>query len=202
MLDQQLRDLKEATLKPLTAFLKDVHPTTITLMGGIIGVVAGVVVMVGCSGAGLAFWLMNRVLDGLDGTLARQTDRQSDLGAYLDILIDHLIYAFIPVALMLANPAWETALALLFMLSTFYINAASWMYLSSLLEKRNLGAKRRHEKTSVTMPPGLIEGTETIIFYTLFFIFPAYLTALFSIFALLILYTIGQRIAWSLRFLD
>jgi hypothetical protein len=34
-----------------------------------------------------------------------------------------------------------------------------------------LQAKAKNEKTTVTMPPALIEGTETVIFFTLFILY-------------------------------
>jgi hypothetical protein len=83
------------------------------------------------------------------------------------------------------------------MLGSFYINAASYMVLAAILEKRNLGAQTRGEYTTITMPGGLIEGTETVIFYTLFFMFPQHLTVLFIIMAVLVGFTIGQRVYWA-----
>ncbi|MGB1289071.1 MAG: CDP-alcohol phosphatidyltransferase family protein [Aggregatilineales bacterium] len=203
MLDHVMRRFKEDLLQPVVWLAGDrIHPTAITLMGAGAGVAAGGAILSGNIPAALLLWGTNRVLDGLDGTIARLYDKQSDFGAYLDTLLDHLIYAWLPVTLVLTFPTWETMLALLFMLSTFYINGASWMYLSSLLEKRNLGAKRRHEMTSVTMPAGLVEGTETVIFYTLFIVCHMHLTILFTLFGMLTLYTVLQRLWWAVRFLD
>jgi phosphatidylglycerophosphate synthase len=113
----------------------------------------------------LALWLFNRLLDGLDGLIARRSRRSSDAGGYLDIMLDFMIYAALPLAMAWAEPAlaWPTAV----LLGVFYINSASWMYLSALLEKRGAGAEARGEATSVSMPRGLVEGSETIVFYTL-----------------------------------
>jgi hypothetical protein len=49
------------------------------------------------------------------------------------------------------------------------------------------------------MPPGLIEGAETIAFYTLFFLLPGYTAWLFCVMALLVFFTAGQRIWWAWR---
>jgi hypothetical protein len=72
------------------------------------------------------------------------------------------------------------------------------MYLAAMLEKRNAGAASRGETTSVTMPAGLIEGAETIVFYTLFLLFPNALVLLFSLMATLVLVTASQRVGWAL----
>jgi phosphatidylglycerophosphate synthase len=147
----------------------------------------------------LVLWALNRVLDGLDGTLARLTGQQSDLGAYLDIVLDHLIYAAVPLGLALAAGTPAAFLALSLLLSSFYINGASWMYLAALLEKRQAGAAAQGELTTVTMPSGLIEGAETVVFYTLFLLLPGAIVPLFVIMAVLVFVTAGQRVAWAIR---
>jgi phosphatidylglycerophosphate synthase len=142
---------------------------------------------------------MGRILDGLDGTLARITGQQSDLGAYLDIVLDHVVYVAVPLGLALAagTPAASMALALL--LASFYINGASWMYLAALLEKRSAGAAARGELTTVTMPSGLVEGAETVVLYSLFLLMPGALVPLFWLMAGLVLLTAGQRVVWATR---
>jgi hypothetical protein len=54
--------------------------------------------------AGLALLLASRLCDGLDGALARLT-RPTDRGAFLDITLDFLFYASVPLAFALADPA-------------------------------------------------------------------------------------------------
>jgi hypothetical protein len=53
--------------------------------------------------------------------------------------------------------------------------------------------------TSIEMPAGLIEGAETIAFYTLFYLLPSYVGYLFVIFGALVLFTAGQRVWWAAR---
>lgn len=196
--DKQLREVKERVLDPGAEWLGQyVSPMQVTLAGGVVGVIAGAVTLQAAYGLGLALWLVNRVLDGLDGTIARKTNQQSDLGGYVDILIDHVVYASVPIFLAISVNRVEVYIALALMLMAFYTNAAGWAVLSSILEKRNLGAKAHSEKTTVSMPTGLIEGTETIIGYILFFLFPAYLEWLFLVMAVLVGLTIIQRLMWA-----
>lgn len=75
------------------------------------------------------------------------------------------------------------------------------MWLAAVLEQRNLGARTTGESTSVTMPGGLIAGTETMLFYTLFFLFPKHLAALFATMAALVIVTAAQRVVWAARHL-
>ena len=86
----------------------------------------------------------------------------------------------------------------------FYVNGASWMYLSALIEKRRAARSTpevdaQSAVTSIVMPTGLIEGTETVVFYTLFLLFPGLYPLLFTIMAAATLVGVVQRIAWARR---
>jgi len=202
MFDDFFRDRKERLQEPLALKFSGVHPTTITLLALLCGIVSGLLLVQCYYGYGLLFWGLNRFLDGFDGTVARVHGKQSDLGGYLDILADFAVYAWLPIALVLGVPslpkghAVTNYLALAFMLASFYLNAASWMFLSSILEKR------QHQKdkcTTINMPAGLIAGTETILFYCLFILLPQYLSLLYTIMGILVLLTVGQRLLWAIK---
>lgn len=92
---------------------------------------------------GFLGWFLNRLFDGLDGSLAREQDAASDFGGYLDIVLDFAVYAAIPLGLALGQPAAANFVALALLLASFYVNAASWIYLAALLEKRQQGQWRR-----------------------------------------------------------
>lgn len=203
MLDKQMRHVKERVMNPIAGWVgTNVSPTEVTIVGGVIGVITAVVAWQGLYFAGLVLWIVNRVFDGLDGTLARMFDKQSDFGGYLDIIVDNLIYAIIPMGLALSTGEPIVYIALLFLLLTFYVNSASWMILSSILEKRNRGASAEGEMTTITMVDGLMEGTETIAFFVLFFILPQFMAALFVIMGILVVVTILQRLYWAYNVLD
>jgi len=197
MMDKALRIPKERVLQPLTKPLAHVSPTTLTFIGLGVGLAAAVAAAFTQPYLALSLWIVNRIIDGLDGELARATQTQSDLGGYLDLMVDLTIYAAIPVGLTIAQVSFGNWLALAVLLSVFYINAGSWMLLSALLEKRKQGATANAERTSITMPTGIIEGTETVIFYSLFLIFPNYLSILFWALSVLVVLTIIQRLLWA-----
>lgn len=204
MLDPLIRSAKDSALRPLAAAIGTrAHPTTITMLSFLAGCGCALLLLSGMYAPALVAWLLSRVLDGLDGTLARLTGRQSDLGGYLDILLDFFVYALIPIALVagLPSPGASAHLALALLLGTFFVNSASWMYLAALAEKRGGGAAARGEQTSVTMPTGLIEGTETVLFYSLFILLPVYLVPLFGAMAALVLVTTLQRVGWAVHHL-
>lgn len=201
MFDDALRPIKDRFLVPVSRSVGlQVSPTAMTLLSLATGLVSAALLLQQRYGSALAAWLVSRLLDGLDGTIARVHARQSDFGAYLDILCDFVVYLAVPIALVLGRGATtSTLLALVFLLASFYLNAASWMYLAAILEKRRVGASVRGEQTSVSMPDGLIGGSETIAFYSAFILLPQHLVALYGLMAALVVFTAAQRLVWAWR---
>jgi phosphatidylglycerophosphate synthase len=203
VLDEVLRPLKERVLMRAAIVVgRSIPPMVVTVAAFVFGLGAAVAAARGANGTGLALWLANRVLDGFDGTLARAQGAQSDIGGYVDIVLDFVIYAAVPLGLVLgAAPPERATLAVsaLVMLASFYVNAASWMYLAAILERRGAGAAARGELTTITMPRGLVGGTETVVFYALFLALPRTLVPLFILMTALVLVTVMQRLVWAVR---
>jgi phosphatidylglycerophosphate synthase len=200
MFDTPLRQFKDRVGAPLARRLSRVHPITISLIGLIVALLAAWSAYRQIYPAAFALWIFNRVLDGLDGLIARLHNKQSDFGGYVDILTDYIAYAALPIGLVAGSPSSERFLALAFMLASFYVNTASWMYLAAILEKR--AAHSPETQTTIVMPAGLIGGFETIIAYFVFLLFPAHITILFSIFSALVFVTIFQRFIWAQKNVD
>jgi phosphatidylglycerophosphate synthase len=202
MLDRVLRGPKDRMLRPLVRRIgPHANPTALTVLGFTAGLAAAAALWVGALGVSLSLWVFNRLLDGIDGAVAREASRTSDLGGYVDILLDMVIYALIPVAAAVAAPEQPGLwLALAFLLGSFYVNAGSWMYLSAILEKR--GTTGAHDRaTSVEFPSGLVEGTETMVLFTLIILFPPHLATLYWVGAGLVMLTAAQRLLWAMRHL-
>lgn len=199
MLDHHLRRYKDIVLLPLAARLQSLSPNLITVLAALIGIAAALAAALGAYPIALALWLANRVADGLDGMVARYTGRQSDFGGYLDIILDFVVYGAIPIGLYFGSPTQEIGVGVILLLGSFYVNAVSWLYLSAILEKRQAGAAAQGELTAVTMPSGLIGGTETILFYTAFLLWPAHLVWLLTAMSALVVLTIVQRVTWAAR---
>jgi len=201
MFDRRLRALKDRLFTPLAqAIGPRVSPNAITWVACAVGMGSALAALAGHQLAGLGLWLTNRALDGLDGTQARVHDRGSRFGAYLDVVLDFAVYAAIPLAMAVAGGPAVT-LASAFLLASFYVNAASWIYLAALLEQRGEGAAARREVTAVTMPPGFIAGTETVVFYSLFFLLPQQRAWLFGVMGVAVLANVGVRLLWAHRHL-
>ncbi len=203
MFDDLLRELKDRLLAPPARALGSAcPPAAVSLVALAVGILAVWLAAERSYRWALAAWLLNRVLDGLDGTLARVQGRGSDLGGYLDILCDFAVYALLPIGLVIGAPAADSWRALAFLLASFYLNAASWMYLAAVLERRGQRAAAAGKLTAVAMPAGLVAGTETIVFYALFLLFPAQLGPLFFTMAVLVFAGAAQRAVWAGRVLS
>jgi phosphatidylglycerophosphate synthase len=197
MFDSSLRQVKDQLATPIAMRLGKVSPVTVTWIAFVVGLGSALLVARGNYLWAVLFWSANRALDGLDGLLARLHDQQSDFGGYLDTVLDHVIYATVPIGLVMSAPSDERYLALAFMLTSYYVNGASWMYLAGIIEKR-----RVHDddtQTTILMPPGLIGGAETILAYYIFLFFPSRMAILFVIFGSLVFLTIIQRLIWARR---
>ncbi|MFN8108553.1 MAG: CDP-alcohol phosphatidyltransferase family protein [Thermoleophilia bacterium] len=194
MTDAILRRHKEVVLTPV-ARLTPLPPAAITLAGLVPGVGAALAAAAGRPWLAVTLWLVNRLLDGLDGTVARVTGRQTDLGAYLDIVADFVVYAAVPIGIAAHagdRGAWVAAAVLL---GTFYVNAISWSFLSALMERRRI----ERGLTSVAMPAGLIEGAETVVLFAVMLTLPAWARVLMWGMAGAVVLTTVQRVTWALR---
>lgn len=203
MFDPQLRPLKDRLLDPLARRLPGVSPLALTVVGLAVGLGAALAGWHGRFGLGFGLWVFNRILDGLDGAVARMHAKSSDLGGYLDLLADFVVYAAVPVALALRPGAPPELLPVgLVLVATFYVNTVSWMVPAALLEKRGQGVSARGGPTSVTIPEGLVSGGETVVFYGLFFLLPTHQVTLFGLMAGLTAVTVLQRLVWGFRVFD
>lgn len=200
MFDQFLRLLKERWFAPIARLIGPrVSPVTISLVAFVCGIGAAIAAFAGRDYLALVAWLMNRTLDGLDGTQARVHGQQSAFGGYLDIMLDTIVYSAIPSALAIGAMSAPLLTAAVFLLATFFVNTASWMYLAAVLEQRQAGAHAQGELTTVTMPPGVIAGAETVILFTLFLALPGWRVVLFWTMAALVCVNIVQRLWWAKR---
>lgn len=200
MFDDVLRRLKDRLLAPMARLLgAHVAPNTVTLIAFVVGMAAAYAAAQSRIGWSVGLWLANRVLDGFDGTQARVHALQSDFGGYLDIMLDFTVYAAVPLALIIAEPRLAMVGAVL--QATFFVNAASWMYLSAVLERRNAGAATTGELTTVTMPPGVVAGAETMVLFTLMLAWPAARSTLFWTMSALVGVNVVQRLWWARRHL-
>ena len=192
MFDAQLRPLIDRLLNPIGRGLVMLGVTAnqVTMIGAAFGLIAA-----GCVAAGLfypALWFViaNRVIDGLDGAVARAS-RSSDFGGYLDIVSDFIFYSAIPMAFAVARP--ETALAAAFLIFSFIGTATSFLGFAILAEKHQVTTQIRGKKAFYYLG-GLTEGTETILLFLAMLVWPDYFSLMAIIFGILCWVTTGTRI--------
>lgn len=172
-----------------------VSADALTLLGLGAGLAASLAIGLRLDALALGLFLFNRLLDGLDGAVAKAT-RRTDRGGFLDIVFDFVIYGAVPLAFALREPASSAvpAAALLF---SFYVNGASFLAFAAVAAKRGLGGGTRGIK-SIHYTAGFMEGTETILFFALMIAMPPWFPILAYAFAGLTLMSALARVtlAW------
>lgn len=199
MLDGLMRGVIDAPLNRSGRWLasRGASPEVVTLAGLALGLVAAGLIWAGWSGLWVALVLLSsRVADGLDGAVARARGK-SDFGGYLDIVCDFTFYGAIPLSFVLADPANNGA-AGAFLLAAFYVNGATFLGYAILAEKRGMETRSRGEK-SLYFTAGLLEGTETILFFLLIVLAPGLFVPAAWIFGALCLVTASARMALAVR---
>ncbi len=191
------RALNALLLRPLTRLARTlqhagVQADHLTLAGFAVGMLAAPLIATGHSGWALLPMAVNRLADGLDGTLARLT-QPTDRGAFLDIALDFLFYASIPLAFALADPA-TNALAAAVLLFAFMGTASSFLAFAVLAAKRGLASTAYPQKGFYYLG-GLTEATETLTVFTLMCLVPHWFAPLALGFAALCALTTATRIA-------
>lgn len=169
----------------------------ITIAGFAVGMASAVTIALGHPVAGLVLMLCSRLADGLDGAVARQT-RPTDRGAFLDISLDFLFYASIPLAFALLDPA-ANALAAAVLLAAFIGTGSSFLAFAAMAGKRGL-ASAAYPKKGLYYLGGLTEATETLVCFVLMCLWPQHFAALALGFAALCALTIATRLwaGWTL----
>lgn len=198
MIEGPMRILKGRLFKPFAVRIgRCVGPMPITLLALAFGIASAAAAALGATGTALLLWLCNRITDGLDGEVARARGEASDFGGYVDMMSDVVVYATIPLAVAYAQNDPRVTGAVLIMLAAFYTNITSWTFLSAVLEKRR--TQSGTHSTTIEMPAGLIEGTETIVIYGLLLGFPMLAVETALVAAAAGIFSAGQRIVWAAR---
>jgi phosphatidylglycerophosphate synthase len=147
----------------------------VTLAGLGLGLASALMIVLGLDGAALILFGLNRLLDGLDGAIARST-RRTDRGGFLDIVLDFAVYGAIPLAFALRDPD-ALALPAAVLLFAFYVNGASFLAFAAVAAKRGMSSEVRGIK-SIYFTAGFMEGTETILFFAAMILLPGHFPVL------------------------
>jgi phosphatidylglycerophosphate synthase len=195
MFDSRVRSLTRPLVDVASKRLAHwgVRAGPLTAIGWVCGMLACVAVGFRLWVPALIGWLLNRVLDGLDGAVARQS-KPTDVGGFLDLMADFSVYAGFVVALALAIPS--ARLASVVLLFTYYLSGTAFLAASGLLDRRAVPGR---DERSIRFVGGLAEGLETVTAYTLILIVPSWAAKVEWLFASMVLVTAVQRVLWARR---
>jgi phosphatidylglycerophosphate synthase len=198
VLDARLRRLIDPPLDRLSAPLAahGLSANAVTVAGFVIGLGAVAAIAGRLYFLGLGLLLLNRLFDGLDGAVARRRGL-TDLGGFLDIVLDFLIYAAVPFAFAVADPA-ANALAAAFLIFSFVGTGSSFLAFAIMAAKRGIGTDLRGRK-SLYYLGGLTEGTETIVVFVLACLWPPLFPWIALVFGLLCWLTTATRITVAVQ---
>ena len=226
MLDSTLRPVKDRLLARATRTpIGRLPPMVISSAGLVASLGAAVAAWRLMPLVAVGLWLFGRLADGLDGAVARATGRSSDVGGLVDFVFDTIGYAAIPLGLAFGLDERGVWVVTAVLLASFYVNAVSLGYVAALLEKRAVAASsaphpvncelseeksrstahtsraERRVPTSAVLPRGFVEGTETIVFFTLALAFPDAASTIWWVMAIAVLFTALERLRWAIGML-
>ena len=196
MFDAKLRPLIDPPLNRLGSALarRGVTANAITFLGLALGLAGAAAISGGYFGAGLGLILANRLLDGLDGAVAR-ANGPTALGGYFDIVADFAFYVSVPLGFGLVDPA--NTQAALVLVASFVLTGVSFLAYAVIAAER--GARTdAHGRKSFYYSTGLAEGGETIAVFIAFALFPAWFVPLAYAYAALCVLTVFQRSALAI----
>lgn len=168
----------------------------LTGTGFLIGLIAAFLIASGAYIAGAVAIISSRLCDALDGSVARYT-APTDRGGFLDIALDFLFYASIPLAFAVADPT-RNALAAATLLAAFVGTASSFLAFAVMAAKRGLHSTAYPNKSFYFLG-GLAEATETLMIFVAMCVWPQHFSVLAYAFSAACLITIATRIWWGWR---
>lgn len=213
MFDIALRSLKDSLFLPVAgAIPHSITPTHLTFIAFLLGSLSSLCCAFNISTTtSVALWLISRLLDCLDGAVARQRNVASDLGGFWDLLGDFVVYASIPISCAMsrahatATDARADLLAVSLLEAAFFVNNFALFYMAAVAEKAaaeersgssSEGKRKTEQLTSLMMRPALVEGAESAAFFTLMLVFPEWVRLLSYIMFLGVVVGTGQRAVW------
>lgn len=197
MLDAKLRQVVDPALGWLGHALarQGISANVLTLAGAAVGVMAAVAISQGSFITGCGLVALNRLLDGLDGAVAR-VNKPTALGGYLDSLADFLFYVLVPVGFALVSP--QNQLPALLLVASFTLTAVSFLAFAAIAARTGQ-EDGIHGTKAFIYSTGIIEGGETIAFFVIFCLFPHYFAWLALLLAGLCICTVIQRVLMAAR---
>ena len=197
-----------------------VSPNRLTLLGLATGLASAATAASQAWWWALGLWLLSRVMDGLDGPLARRrsataegrppsshgspssdgssSSHGSSSGGFLDITADFTVYGATVVGVAIgATRQYDVAwLPFLLVLFAYYVNGTASLAFSSVAER---AGRQRDDGRSLSFLGGLAEGVETIAVHSLWLVVPAHAGVTATVWAVVVGVSAAQRIVAGFR---
>ncbi len=170
----------------------------VTAGGFALALGSAVAVAAGRPALGMTIWIASRLLDGLDGAVARRAGVTSGLGGFLDITLDMAAYSLMVVAFAIRHPAHQ--LQWLLILVGYVLCITTTAVLSSILEHRR--ALIAGNDRSLQFTAGFAEAGETTVVYVLLALFPGWAGPIALGWVLVLGATVIQRITLARQLLN
>jgi phosphatidylglycerophosphate synthase len=201
MLDPYLNKIIRPPLalaaKPLISL--GITADQVTIFGFVLGMLAVPAIIAEQFNLALGLILLNRMCDGLDGAVARQTI-STDAGGFLDISLDFIFYSAIVFAFIVSHPEQNAVAGSLLMLS-FTATGSCFLAFAIMASKHNIDNPQYPNKSMHYMG-GLAEGFETIVVLCLFCLVPEHFVPIALIYAAACCITAGIRIVMGYQTLS
>lgn len=168
----------------------------LTLLGFGLGIFAAFLIASHAYLMGATAIFISRLCDALDGAVAR-CSAPTDSGGFLDITLDFLFYASIPLAFAVADPQ-HNALPAAVLLAAFIGTGSSFLAFAAIAAKRGM-TSTAYPRKSFYFLGGLTEATETLAAFTAMCLWPGQFAGLAYGFAGLCGVTIATRLWWGWR---
>ncbi len=196
MLDRAIQQVLKPVLTRVARGLVQlgVGADALSFIGFALGMAAALSIAFQHFMVGLVLLLLSRLMDGLDGAVARLTT-PTDRGGFLDITLDFLFYAAIPLAFAVADPV-HNALPAAVLLASFMGTGSSFLAFAAVAAKRELASTEFPDK-SIYFLGGLTEATETIAAFVAMCLWPQWFAPIAYGFAALCAITTALRIGWG-----
>ncbi len=187
-----IKPVVNALSKPLAR--AGVTADQLTFAGFFIGLGAAFLIASSAYLLGAAAIFVSRICDALDGAVARQRT-PTDRGGFLDIALDFIFYASIPLAFAWADPPGN-ALAAATLLAAFVGTASSFLAFAVIAAKRGMTSTAYPDK-SLYFLGGLAEATETLAIFAAMCVWPQHFAVLAYGFSMACVITIATRLWWG-----
>ena len=197
LLNKILRPPLALATKPLIRL--GIRADQVTIFGFVLGILAVPAIISEQFNLAIILILLNRMCDGLDGAIARQT-HSSDAGGFLDISLDFIFYSAIVFAFIVSHPEQNAVAGSLLMLS-FTATGSCFLAFAIMASKHNIDNPQYPNKSMHYMG-GLAEGFETIVVLCLFCVMPQYFVPIALVYAIACSITAGVRIVTGYQTLN